>query len=139
VNDLDLEVVAPNGTRYSGNQGLYGAGQCLRDAKWDACNPTERVIIPQAAPGKYTIIVRGAQVPQGGAQPFALVASGDGLGSVTLDNSVSLPLILRSGARLSVADRDAPTLTPPATPAPTATPEPTNTSTHMQKEKSDGS
>jgi hypothetical protein len=79
VNDLDLEIIAPNGTHYYGNQGTYSSGQCLRDGKWDACNNTEGVILPHAAAGTYTIIVHGAQVAQGGQQPFAVVASGNSL------------------------------------------------------------
>jgi hypothetical protein len=79
VNDLDLEIVGPDGARYSGNSGLYTAGQCLREAKWDACNNTEGVFIANAAPGTYTVLVHGAQVAQGGRQPFALAGSGNGL------------------------------------------------------------
>jgi hypothetical protein len=30
VNDLDLEVIGPTGTRHRGNAGLYTGGQCLR-------------------------------------------------------------------------------------------------------------
>jgi hypothetical protein len=78
VNDLDLEVVAPDGTRYYGNQGLYSSGQCARGSA-DACNPVETVFIPQAAAGDYEVIVRGYEVSQGSAQPFAIVASGVGL------------------------------------------------------------
>jgi hypothetical protein len=78
VNDLDLEVVAADGTRYYGNQGLYSSGQCLRSSA-DACNPVETVLIPQAAAGNYEVIVRGYEVSQGGTQPFAIVASGVGL------------------------------------------------------------
>jgi hypothetical protein len=80
VNDLDLEVIAPDDTHYYGNQGLYAGGDpCLRGGQWDACNNVEGVIIPGAADGTYTVIVHGYDVPQGGSQPFALVASGDGL------------------------------------------------------------
>jgi len=75
VNDLDLEVIAPDGTHYSGNQGLYASGQCLRDGKWDQCNNVEGVLVPNAQHGTYTIIVRGINVPHG-PQPFALVALG---------------------------------------------------------------
>jgi hypothetical protein len=78
VNDLDLEVIAPDGTRYRGNAGVYTGGQCLRGGQWDACNNVEGVIIPDASSGVYQVIVRGANVPQG-PQPFALAASGDGL------------------------------------------------------------
>lgn len=76
VNDLDLELIAPDGTHYRGNQGVYSTGQCLRAGQWDACNTIEGISIPQAQPGNYTIIVHAAQVAQGGTQPFALVASG---------------------------------------------------------------
>ena len=73
VNDLDLEVVAPNGTHYYGNFGLYSSGQCLRPVtpsiKWDACNNVEGVIIPNAPYGTYTVYVHGYNVPQG-PQPY---------------------------------------------------------------------
>ena len=81
VNDMDLEIIGPDGTHYYGNAGLYTSGQCLRDSKWDACNNVEGVIIDEALDGTYTVIVHGYNVPQGegGKQPFALVASGDNL------------------------------------------------------------
>jgi len=79
VNDLHLEVIDPDGAHYYGNQGLYSGGQCLGGGKWDTCNNVEGVIIPSALDGTYTVIVHGANVPQGGSQPFALVASGDDL------------------------------------------------------------
>jgi hypothetical protein len=83
VNDLDLEVVAPDGTIYTGNQGIYTAGSlCLRGAA-DACNNAETVLIPFAADGTYEITVQGYEVSQGdstnGKQPFALVAFGNGI------------------------------------------------------------
>ena len=78
VNDLDLELVAPDGSRYSGNAGLYASGSCLREEKWDACNNVEGFLLPEAPAGTYTVIVRAANVPQG-PQPFALAASGDHL------------------------------------------------------------
>lgn len=78
VNDLDLEIIAPGGTHYYGNTGVYTSGQCLRDNQWDACNNVEGITVPSAAYGTYTIIVHGYNVPDG-PQPFALVASGDNL------------------------------------------------------------
>lgn len=100
VNDLDLEIIGPDGTHYYGNAGLYTSGQCLRGGQWDACNNVEGVIIPDASYGTYTVIVHGYNVAQG-PQPFALVASGDNLrdGSgppPTYDNFVYLPLVLRN-------------------------------------------
>ncbi len=99
VNDLDLEVIAPDGTHYYGNQGVYTSGQCLRNQKWDACNNVEGIVIPGAPYGTYTVVVHGANVPHG-PQPFALVASGDNLceGSSpppTGGNLVYLPLVAK--------------------------------------------
>lgn len=77
VNDLDLEVIAPNGTHHRGNQGLYpSTHRCMRAGQWDTCNNVEGVTVP-FVPGNYTVVVYGANVPQGGRQPYAVVASGD--------------------------------------------------------------
>jgi hypothetical protein len=97
VNDLDLEVIAPDGTHYYGNQGVYASGQCLRDGKWDQCNNVEGVIISNAPLGAYTIIVRGVNVPHG-PQPYALVASGNNAqegGPTPKSYHVYLPVIRR--------------------------------------------
>src|SRR6185369_6590024 len=119
VNDLDLEVIGPNGAHYSGNQGLYTSGQCLRGGTWDACNNIEGIILPQAGAGAYTIIVHGAQVAQGGAQPFALVASGNGL-QQQLQHPVFVPLIRSGGGIVIQAHDRAPTPTPTPLPTPIA-------------------
>ncbi len=92
VNDLDLEVVGPDGTHYYGNQGLYTTGQCLRAGKWDACNNVEGVYIPSARYGTYTVYVHGYNVPNG-PQPFALVASGDNLLTSGLNKRIFLPMV----------------------------------------------
>jgi subtilisin family serine protease len=76
VNDLDLEVIAPDGTKYTGNAGIYSSGPCLRGGAWDACNNVETVLIPQALNGAYTIRVYGINVPYG-PQKFALAGYGD--------------------------------------------------------------
>jgi hypothetical protein len=115
VNDLDLEVIGPNGAHYSGNQGLYTSGQCLRAGTWDACNNVEGIILPQAGPGVYTIIVHGAQVAQGGTQPFALVASGSGL-QPPPQRPVFVSLVMHSGAAIVQSRGSAPTPTPLPTP-----------------------
>lgn len=59
VNDLDLEVVGPNGTL----------------APHDRINNHEIVESDNLPAGTYTIRVVGANVPMGQAQPFALVAT----------------------------------------------------------------
>lgn len=60
VNDLDLRVVAPDGT-------VLGAP--------DARNVEEAVYVDAPLPGTYTVRVIGSNVPMG-PQPFALVATG---------------------------------------------------------------
>jgi hypothetical protein len=97
VNDLDLEVIAPDGTQYRGNAGLYTSGQCLRDGAWDACNNVEGIYLSLPQNGRYTVYVRGINVPNG-PQPFALAASGDCLntGCLPLDKYVFLPAVIQS-------------------------------------------
>jgi subtilisin family serine protease len=94
VNDLDLEVYAPDGTRYRGNEGVYPAGHtCLRNG-FDACNTAESIFIPVGLNGSYRVIVRGVSVPQGTTQPFALAVSGNDVsGSVAELVTFYLPLV----------------------------------------------
>jgi hypothetical protein len=95
VNDLDLEVVAPDGTLYRGNQ--FGAGESVPNAPSpDKLNNVEGVYLAQPVPGDYLIRVRASKVVQDAVsstpaidQDFALVASGDlvrpGTGFILLD------------------------------------------------------
>jgi hypothetical protein len=97
VNDLDLEVVAPDGTLYRGNQ--FGAGESVPNAPTpDQINNVEGVLLSQPAPGDYLIRVRGSHIVQDALtntpaidQDFALVCSADlirpGTGSILLDRS----------------------------------------------------
>jgi hypothetical protein len=81
VNDLDLELVLPDGRVVPGNAGAYPVGDpCLRGTA-DACNSIETVILPAAPVGTYELRVNAWNVPQGGRQPFALAVSGQGVGS----------------------------------------------------------
>lgn len=72
VNDLDLEVIAPDGKKYYGND--FDA-RGLRDGR----NNVEQVYIPDPQPGTYKIIVRGESLMedtsrgQGVTQDYALV------------------------------------------------------------------
>lgn len=82
VNDLDLEVVAPGGSLYRGNQ--FNDGESTANAPGhDAVNNVEGVFISSPTPGEYTLRVRArsvvedARVDTGNVdQDFALVSSG---------------------------------------------------------------
>jgi hypothetical protein len=86
VNDLDLELVAPDGTRYQGNvwtaddPGIPGDRESLPDPSGrDATNNLEGILLRSPASGRYTVTVRGVSVPghQGVmTQGYALVVTG---------------------------------------------------------------
>jgi hypothetical protein len=95
VNDLDLEVVGPDGTLYRGNQ-FAGNDSAPNAPSPDNLNNVEAVHLAQPAPGDYLVRVRASHVVQDARldtatidQDFALVISGDlaraGVGSVLLD------------------------------------------------------
>lgn len=77
VNDLDLLVIAPDGTTYKGNVfGTMGQGQSLPNTgSFDRLNPVEGVLVKNPAEGAWTVRVVGSNVPNG-PQPYALVTLG---------------------------------------------------------------
>jgi subtilisin family serine protease len=83
VNDLDLEVVGPDGTLYRGNQ--FSGGESVPNAPSpDNLNNVEAVHLAQPLPGDYLVRVRARNVVQDARldtsaidQDFALVVSGD--------------------------------------------------------------
>lgn len=87
VNDLDLEVTAPNGDVYYGNIGYVDNGSTPATAEDipDRLNNLEQVIVKAPVNGNYKIKVVAANVPGNGAtypansyqQGYALVATGD--------------------------------------------------------------
>ncbi len=97
VNDLDLEVTAPDGTLYRGNQ--YEGSESLPNATTtDNINNVEGVTISQPIPGDYLVRVRARNVVQDARldtqaidQDFALVVSADllpqGKGMVLFDRA----------------------------------------------------
>lgn len=86
VNDLDLEVVAPDGAVYRGNQFLHG--ESIRGAaQGDRINNVEGVLISAPIPGEYVIRVRAHSILSDARrdtgpidQDFALVTSGEMVG-----------------------------------------------------------
>lgn len=74
VNDLNLDVYAPNGTRYRGNN--FSGGVSVAGGMNDAANNAEQVLINAPATGVWTIVISAAAVNTPNAQGFAVVASG---------------------------------------------------------------
>jgi hypothetical protein len=97
VNDLDLEVEAPDGRVYRGNQ--FDEGESVPDAPSnDSINNVEAVYLSAPPPGEYIIRVRARNVVEDARidtpavdQDFALVVSGDlplpGVGVLFFDRS----------------------------------------------------
>jgi hypothetical protein len=84
VNDLDLEVIAPDGHLFRGNQ--FAEGESIPDPpKPDAINNVEGVHLNRPLPGEYVVRVRGSRIVEdihraptaAPSQDFALVVSGD--------------------------------------------------------------
>jgi hypothetical protein len=113
VNDLDLEVVAPDGAIFRGNQ--FVQGESVPNASGhDSINNVEGVYISAPRAGEYIVRVRARKVVEDARQDsvfvdqdFALVTSGDlvapGKSLVALDRgSYRAPDTMR----LTVIDRD---------------------------------
>ncbi len=79
VNDLDLVVIAPDGTEYHGNDftgsSIGSVYSTAGSTKYDRTNPVEEVWVNNPTTGTWTIRVVGYNVPI--AQPFAVVVTGD--------------------------------------------------------------
>lgn len=75
VNDLDLELLAPGGTTYRGNQ-MSGWRSTANPTTWDDRNVEEIARIVSPRTGQWLIRVRGQNVPQGARVWFGLVVTG---------------------------------------------------------------
>ena len=97
VNDLDLELIGPDGRTYRGNQ--FFRGESVPDApSFDNINNVEGIYIDAPAPGEYRVRVIGRNIVEDARrdtpapdQDFALVISADipppEFGAVLLDRS----------------------------------------------------
>jgi hypothetical protein len=74
VNDLDLTVTGPTGTIWRGN--VFSGGVSATGGTADRRNTVEQVLLSAPATGVYTVSVKAFNIPNG-AQPFALVVTGD--------------------------------------------------------------
>jgi len=101
VNDLDLEVVDPNGVTYLGNR--FTGNWSVIGGSADRHNVVENVYLQSPVTGTYTIKVKGFQVPQdqepalaGVNQDFSLVWSGS-LGAAAPVHDVAVTSIAAPG------------------------------------------
>ncbi len=75
VNDLDLQVIGPDGTFYRGN--VFSGRQSVTGGARDTLNNVEQVHLPAPKHGLHQIVVEGTFVePRNAPQGFALAVSG---------------------------------------------------------------
>ncbi|MAF93924.1 hypothetical protein CMO85_04600 [Candidatus Woesearchaeota archaeon] len=86
VNDLDLEVTAPDGTVYLGND--FSNGRSATGGSRDSVNNLEVVLIDTAAVGTWTVKVKDAQHSGSKSQPYALAVLGHGVNDLRPDPKV---------------------------------------------------
>ncbi|MEM2870397.1 MAG: S8 family serine peptidase [Thermoplasmata archaeon] len=96
VNDLDLVVIAPNGTVYFGNS--FESSYSRPNGTADRVNNVEVVRIASPAQGGWLAGVRGYNVPQG-PQDYSLVIAGP------IGNASVVP-VDAAASRISVAPED---------------------------------
>ncbi|MFO7638129.1 MAG: S8 family serine peptidase [bacterium] len=76
VNNLHLELTAPSGTQYRGNQ--FTSGQSTPNpTSWDNINVEEGFRVNSPETGVWTLRVYGQNVATAARQPFAWVVTGD--------------------------------------------------------------
>ncbi|MDK8180791.1 S8 family serine peptidase [Paenibacillus sp. UMB4589-SE434] len=97
VNDLDLEVKAPNNEILKGNCFVQNTASSTC-ASSDHVNNVENVYLNTPSTGDYIVTIKGYNVPQG-AQPFALVVSGNNAEIVPGDTE---PVVLKAPEQLTV-------------------------------------
>ena len=111
-NDLDLEVIGPDGSVYRGNQ--FSNGESVPNAPaYDRINNVEVVRIAMPSPGQYIIRVRAANVVEDSRQDtedivdqdFALVIAADLAPSGTAIIGMDMP-VYRAPAQIMIRVTD---------------------------------
>ena len=105
VNDLDLTVIAPDGTLYLGND--FASGRSTTGGTKDTLNPVEVVLIDTAPAGVWTVRVRDGLHAGSKVQPFSIAVSGVGVNDLRPD-----PLVVPGSLAI---DPDIPQVGEPAT------------------------
>lgn len=95
VNNLDLELIAPDGTTTQ-LPWVLDPAQPAQPATTgvDNINNVEQVYVQNSAAGVWTIRLKGTAIPQG-PQKFALVTSLARSGSSSQNNAVYLPIVIK--------------------------------------------
>ncbi len=107
INDLDLEMVAPDGKMYSGNNFTDGVTDALDEFSPDRVNNVEGILVKDPTEGLWNLRVRAYNIPQGD-QHYALVVSGNiEKGHVDLkpQGLAATPSDLEEGAGLTLSAR----------------------------------
>jgi len=73
VNNLDLTLIAPNGTVYKGNK--FNKGESIAGGAFDSINNVENIFFKTPVLGKWKIRVNATNIPTG-PQKYALVFTG---------------------------------------------------------------
>lgn len=102
VNDLDLRVTAPGGQVYLGN--VFSGGASTTGGSADRRNVEEVVRFDAPATGTYQVAVVGFNVPQAGAQPFALASTAAFGNWPSTPASVDAPLASQNGWHILAAE-----------------------------------
>ena len=95
VNDLDLEVTAPDGTLYRGND--FANGRSTTGGTRDSVNNLEVVLIDTAATGTWTVKVKDTQHSGSKTQPYAIAVLGHGVNDLRPD-----PMIVSEAFEMDV-------------------------------------
>ena len=65
INDLDLEIVDPDGKMYSGNNFTDGETDALDEFAPDRVNNVEGILVKEPTEGLWNLRVRAYNIPQG--------------------------------------------------------------------------
>lgn len=77
VNNLDLEVIAPDGTVYKGNDINTSTGESRVGGNADTLNNTEMVLLANPQGGIWKVRVKATNIARGDRQGYAVVINGD--------------------------------------------------------------
>ena len=83
VNDLDLEVLSPDGTTYLGN--VFSNGRSIQAGSRDTLNNVEVVLIDAAQQGIWEVKVKDANHAGSRSQPYSIAVSGQGVNDLRPD------------------------------------------------------